>query len=344
MEYYLIALIFAVILGITGALIKTSGTRKKVLWIGGIIGVVGIIGIFAFPTAFITYNAGTGLSFFAVTGGTGSGEIDLGNTGTVIDVTGCSTTDSQTITLSATDKYTSVATGGSHRYKINGAPALTVSDAGTFTAYVGNNIEVLWMNASLTSYFSNPESFKVTCNGPRTFYTTLANNGTLTSSLKDNLGIAMTGGVNQTLGAGDVKDVQITLSGQYQKEFPNGFVGVIDYNKTTIDDVILNKDGINFASAIVPQTYSITYSSESNTKAYEIPAVLSNADLVFKVTLDADDTINPTVSGSDVILTLFPKNYFINEKNGGSFDGPSAQDENNAVTRTGSIAITINID
>src|SRR3990167_905145 len=166
--YYILALVIAVLLAITGALISKSRTRKKVLWIGGIIGVIGIIGIFAFPTYVFSYDATTGVKFFAVAGGAYIAP-PVVNAGKNVDVTGCSVTDSQTITLSATNKYTNLATGGTHRYSLNGAPALTVSDAGTFTAYVGNSIKVLWMNGSTSSYFGKPETFTVTCNGPRTF-------------------------------------------------------------------------------------------------------------------------------------------------------------------------------
>ncbi len=340
--YYLLVIIIAGILLGIGALSKASGKRKKLLWVGLVVLIAGIIVAVVYPTSVISNASGT-WSFFAVSGA-GYVTPPPANTGGTIDVTGCSVTDSQTITLSATDKYTNGATGGTHRYSLNGAPALTVSDAGTLTAYVGNTIKVLWMNESKTSYFSEPDTYQVTCNGPRTFYAKLANNGTLTSTLKDNTGVVIDQVNNQTLGVGDVKDVEITLSGQYQKDYPYGFVGVVDYNKTCIDDVVLTMGGDAFGTATIPQSDSIAYSSESNTKGYEIPGVFSNDDVVFKATIDADDTLNPTVDGSDVLIRLYPKNYYINDNTGGTYDGPSAQDEDNAVTRTGHETVTIHVD
>lgn len=338
---YIIASILAV-----GAIVSfTRGKRSKVLAmpknVTGVLFLIGALFLFALQMGYLA-QFNPALTPLTVSGGSDTSD---GGSNVNADIIGCSTTDSQTITLSAVNKYTEAATGGTHRYRLNGAPALTVSDAGTLTAYVGNKISVLWMNGTLTGYFSKPETYSVECNGPRTFYAKLTQNGSISASLKDNLGNTVNGGTNNmSLAAGDVKDAEVTLSGQYQREFPYGFVGVVDYNKTTMDDVILNKDGVNFASSTVPQTDTPTYGVDDVRKAYEVPAVVSNADLVFKATLDADDSNEPLSESSDVILRLYGKNYFINEKNGGAFEGPSVDDENGALTRTGYVTVTIDID
>lgn len=371
----LIIYILAILL-VVGAIVSFSRSKKsKVLMMPkNIAGIVFILVggfLFALQMGWLV-QVNSNLAPFAVSGvseiscpvGTSLVGGVCVEAGKKIDVTGCSVTDSQTITLSATDKYTNAAVGGSHRYSLGDAPASTVSDAGTLTAYVGNTIKVLWMNESKSSYFSKPETFTVTCNGlqrsdgtvinGRTASTKLVNNGTLTASLKNHLGNAIssatsaTGATNETLGTGDVKDVEITLSGDYQKEFPYGFVGVVDINKSVIDKVVLHTGETTdneFASATVPKSDSIAYASESSTKAYEIPVVVGSTNTVFKANIDVSDSRNPTGStGDDIIIRLYPKNYYVNNKNGGSYDGPSAEDEDQSLVRGQATTVYIHLD
>jgi len=271
----------------------------------------------------------------------GEEEVDLN-----VDVTGCDVGTKTTVTLSATDKYTTGAVGGYHRYKVNGNPAIEIADQGTFTASPGNTITVLWNNETSSGYYGSTNTYVLECTGAKTFSTQSVNNGTLTSSLKDSDDNTIDGSANnQTLGAGDVKDVAIKLSGEYKKDFPYGFVAVIEMNKTSMDDVVLSTDsGSVLTTATVPQSYSAVYGAESVKKAYFVPAIVSNSDLRLKATLDADDTINPGPGGSDAIIVLYPMNYFINEDNGGAFEGPSAEDEDNALTRDGGFTVTVHVD
>src|SRR3990167_3931556 len=71
-----------------------------------------------------------------------------------------------TVTLSATDAFNTSASGGTHRYRINGGPATTVADAGTFTALPGDVLSVLWGNGATTSgYYSFSQQLVVPCKG-----------------------------------------------------------------------------------------------------------------------------------------------------------------------------------
>jgi len=254
-----------------------------------------------------------------------------------------------TVTLSAQDKYTSASTGGSHRYRIcndNGcSPAKTVTDGSTLTASPGDVIEVLYYNGSTTGYFSAYEKYTVPCSGTKTFYTTLVNNGSLTTQVWNEEGdLIDSSGNNETLAAGDVVSLDMKVKGEYKKEFPYGLVLVVEYNKTTIDDVVVNLGGTNLVETEVPESYSATYGSDSAKVAFDVPAVISNEILSGTVTIDADDSEDPLVDGSDILLTYYPKNYYINEDKGGSFDGPAAEDEDNSVTRTGQFTYTLHID
>jgi hypothetical protein len=258
----------------------------------------------------------------------------------------CLTADTTTITLSAQDKYLTTSTGGYHRYSINGNPALTVANAGTFSASPGDKINVLWMNGTKPGYFSSVSDFIVPCSGTFTEKADLIANQTVTVRFFNSNGdlINGVGTGNQSLSAGDIKNVKTEIEGTYQKGFPYGFVAVVEFNKTSIDDVQLTSGGVELPSASVPQSHASTLGTESARKAYLISEINSNAKLELTTVIDADDTTTPVDDGSDVFLSLFPRNYFVNDKNGGAYEGPSAEDEYNAVTRTGQIASTLNVD
>jgi len=250
-----------------------------------------------------------------------------------------------TVTLSSTDKYTSVAAGTTHRYRVNNNPALTVANAGTFTASPGDVINILWGNETDGSYYGEVSSLTIPCVGTKTLTTELVQNGTLTIEVFNEEGnLITTTGENETLGVGDVVTLEAKLKGQYQRGFPNGGVMVVEFNGTgstsEVDDVVVDFGG---SAVAVPSIYSITLGTESRTKAYSIPAIMSNQIITGSIVIDADDTNNPS-DGSDVILTFYPKDYFVNGDNQGSFDGPAIVDEDDAQTFLHATAFTVSID
>ncbi len=331
--------IFLVLFGFIFGMTKKKKVMNKNKWIFA-------LPFLIFGFGLILFQSGTlaQFGFEPQTLAIGGEEIVEGGLDTSGAITGCDLGTKTTITLSAIDKYTSAGTSGTHRYRINGAPALEVSDTGTFTASPGDKLTILWENASTTGYFSDVSNVEVPCSGAKTFYTTLAQNGTLSSSIKDFDDDTVGSGNNVTLGAGDVKYATVKLSSAYQRDFPYGFVVTVEMNQTSMDDVILTQDGVELPSSTIPQSVSPTYSTESSRKAYLLGGIFSNEDVYIKVTLDADDSNNPQVSGGDVFLTFSPLNYFINEDNGGAFEGPSVEDEDNSLTRGAGTTVTIDID
>lgn len=230
-----------------------------------------------------------------------------------------------TVTLSAVDKYTTTATGGTHRYRINGGVAETVSDGGTFTASGGDTIEILWENGSAGSnYFSKVDQVTLPCDkGTVRLSTELVQNGTLTIEVFNEEGnLIDTSGENETIGAGDVVTLTAKLKGTFQRGFPYGGVLVVEYNATAYDDVIAEFGG---SKTNVPDFYTVS-NTANIAKAYTVPAILSNEILEGKITIDADDTHNPS-DVDDITLKFYPSNYYINEDTGGSFDGPAVEDE-----------------
>lgn len=256
--------------------------------------------------------------------------------GTQASILGCDLGTKTTVTLSGVDKYTNSASGGTHRYRVNGGPATTLSDAGTFTASPYDKISVLWMNASTTSYFSAISDESVACTGAVTFSHPLSNNGSLTSTVfNENTQVNTLGSNNQTLGTSDIKDVTVRLAGSFQADYPYGFLAVVEYNKTALDGVKLTLDGQELTQGTsVPNVYVPLWGTNGATKTYIIPALTSNADFNFKEQLDASNSMNPTSTNqANVTITYYPLNYYVNEQLGGAFSGPSAVDDNNALTR-----------
>src|SRR3990167_3254050 len=250
-----------------------------------------------------------------------------------------------TVTLSGQNKYTSVATGGNHRYRVNGAPAKTVADAGTFTASPGDVLSVLWLNESATGSFASTGTYTVPCSGTKTFSTLTVGNGSLTTKILDqdaNDLISASNGEN--LAAGDVVDLSMTLQSDYQKDIPYGLVRVVEYNKSTLDEVKLLSDGFVLVSASVPISDTPILAGSSTRIAYLIPELLSNAEYKYTVHIDADDTLNPSALDSNITFRDYPRTFFVDDDNGGSYSGPAAEDEDNVVTRTGQYTSTLNID
>lgn len=296
-------------------------TRKTALWIGMILVLPGVIGL---------VSPGTNLGFF-------NQEVSFG--GEVLGVAPetqpgvgelCAIEDT-TVTLSGIDKYTAIASSGTHRYRINNAPALTVSDAGTFTASPGDSVNILWMNGSETqsNYFSDISTEIIPCVGTKVFSKELIKNSTVTIDVFNEDGNKIDAKNNETLDAGDVTTLTARIKGQFQKGQPYGGVIICNYNNTDFDDCIVDFGG---EEVNVPQIYSL--GGNRRAKAYSIPAIFDTEQLDGTVTIDVDDTNNPYPDIQSALnLTYYPSDYFINEDLGGIYDGPAVEDEDDTQTK-----------
>jgi hypothetical protein len=258
-----------------------------------------------------------------------------------ISLPDCVGIEDTTVTLSAEDAYTSASTGGTHRYKLNGGPALTISDAGTLTASPGDQLQILWGNATSVSYLGDVTTTTVKCAGTHTISKKLYQNGTVTIRVFNEEGNLISDPENETLTNGDIVNLKIEMQGQFQRGLPWGGVIIAEYNKSTIDDVVIDVGGQETSA---PSIYAITLAAESSTKAYTVPPMLSNALLTGTVVVDADDSNDPAGGSDDIILTFYPNDYFINEDTGGSYDGPSIEDEDDVQTFAQTNTFTLCID
>jgi hypothetical protein len=297
-----------------------SGKDKKTGRTFLILGGIGIAVVFLLPLLGYDLFPSEGL---AITRGGAPPNVLPGATSCAEDTT---------VTLSSQDAYTSTASGGRHRYRINGVPSLTVADGGTFTASPGDRLQVLWMeNNSVDGIFSVLTNEVIPCAGTKTFTVNTYRNGTISLDIFNQEGnlIDNSTSENETLGAGDLVTLSARVRGTYQRGVPYGGIIVAEYDTTFYDDVILQFGG---SSVAVPTAYA-PIKSNNRTIAYEIPALFSNDVVTGSIVLDVGST-DPvaTTTYPGIFLTFMPNNYFTNEDTGGSFDGPAVEDEDNTQT------------
>ena len=323
---------------------KTSITRGK--WIG-VIGAVGLLTLVPFVATnlpFLSNQINFGGSSLAVgdsateEAGTPSNLVNTGKT------TLCAVEDT-TVTLSGEDFYTSVGTGGTHRYKVGNNIASTVSNAGTFTASPGDVLNVLWMNGSETSssYFSASKSYTVPCIGTFPVTEKFYRNGTVTIEVYNEEGnLIATTVENETVSSGDVVTLSAKLKGAYQRASPYGGVLIAEYGIPVLDDVIID---FGFPTKVAtPSYYTLTNGSQTS-KTYDVPPIFGTESLSGQITIDVDDTRDPTAVQVDVInLTYRAKDYFINQKTGGSYDGPGVEDEESTALSKPAVAYAVQLD
>src|SRR3990167_10215199 len=321
-------------------------TRKMWTWIGvGLIVAGGLpaLGLTDYGFSQINNQIPLGGSTLAVgDDGTDPGTpSNLVNTG---KTTLCAVEDT-TVTLSGEDFYTSVGTGGTHRYKVGNNIASTVSNAGTFTASPGDVLNVLWMNGSETSssYFSASKSYTVPCIGTFPVTEKLYRNGTVTIEVYNEEGnLIATTVENETVSAGDVVTLSAKLKGAYQRASPYGGVLIAEYGIPVLDDVIID---FGFPTKVAtPSYYTLTNGSQTS-KTYDVPPIFGTESLSGQITIDVDDTRDPTAVQVDVInLTYRAKDYFINQKTGGSYDGPGVEDEESTALSKPAVVYAVQLD
>lgn len=256
-----------------------------------------------------------------------------------------------TVTLSAIDAGTGDAVGGNHKYRINNGPTLRVADAGTFTGSPGNSLQILWGDNATTSssqaYFSKLQDTVIPCDGTYTVIDASGNaqslwrNGTsiTTKIFTTNNVVTANQTANETLGAGDVVNLDWSIQGQNDRAYPYGGVLTVELDKSSFDEenLVITLDGVQLQKVGTPNLHSI-FNSSFATVSFDFPALIETDKKEGTITLDVDDNNNPTVSKEasqeDLAVKFYlrPKNYYFDEQSGGLFAGPSVEDEKNVAT------------
>jgi len=237
-------------------------------------------------------------------------------------------TEDVTITISATDVYdSSVGIGGTHQYQIcdvNGeeicSTLKTVSNGGTDTASPGNVVKVLFGfgNATGTSiYLNDYKTFIIKDQGTQQLKSSLYRNGTVTSRIFNEEGNLIDDvSENETIAAGDTPSLSFDLQGQFERgQFAYGGCMMVDYNTTGYDDVVVVFD--KGTSKIGTPTYFTSRASGFQVKTYSIPPFKSNEKAAGTITIDADNTNDPTDDGTaaypgaggDILIEYIPNEW-----------------------------------
>ena len=258
-----------------------------------------------------------------------------------------------TVTLSATDKFTAVAAGTTHKYRkssngVTWGSASTVSDLGTFTASPYDWLDILYGNESDASYFGLTRKVQVPCKGtfdpaeiePVLLYA----NGTATLTVYTEGGDVIDGTTyNETLGVGDVANLKIELRASNQKGFPHGGVLSLELNKSDFDEekITLSLSGLTLTSTTAPTID--TLGNVGNTiVAWKVSAFEGTELHVGTLTLDVDGTYNPA-NTNDPIITFYPNDYYVDEDKNGAYSGPAVEDEDRAQTFSHTTTTTVHI-
>jgi len=219
---------------------------------------------------------------------------------------------------------TTKATTSYHRVIKNGVDKGLYLDGSTLTANPGDQVAIFW-GENDTTYYAAKQEFTVPCNGevtagemPDSNAYKMYSNGTgvTVRAFNTNDGNKNTDGVNQSLSAGDVETLDVELRGVYQKAMsPYGkIVVVIEANKSVYDELRLG----SFETATKPDQHTVE-NADKQTWTFEIPNLISNAQLDTNLVVDVDDTVDPTAvddAAHDILLTLYDEDWYQNSDTG----------------------------
>lgn len=347
MILYIVAGILA-LAGVYSIAKKEKKDKKKVMNILGIVLLAGAVFFGSWQYGLLaSYGIlpldkvaipGTNYSFSAAPTGTGGTRV-------------ITNAEDTTVTWAWVNKYTNAAGGGTHAYRVSSdggrtyAPTKTVSNAGTDTLSPGDVVKTLFGNGTDATYFGVVTQETIPTKGTYTIYTEAVANGTLTMRVFNEEGnIIDTLGENETIGAGDTVNLKVELQGPNKAGFPYGGVLIIELNGTEYDEANteLTFNDLTLRKVSTPSVHSISQ-TVNKVITYEVSAIEGTAVHTGNLYLDADDSTNPGDS-NDPILVFRPYDYFINEDNGGAFEGPAVEDEDNTATFDHQTNITINTD
>jgi len=214
-----------------------------------------------------------------------------------------------------------------HQVFVNGINEGAKLDGSTMTVTPGDEICIVYgINSSATpgtGFYANKQCFTVPCDGRISTASRQdsdayklcqidANGMTVRFFNEDNGNLnAVTD--NETLGAGDVINMEMTYQGTYEDCFsPYGdMVAVVSANTTNYDEIKIG----SYPAANSPKLHkSVEFGVDEIHWAYSLPGVKSNEKVETTLTVDVDDSTNPGTTNDAIInVTLYDQDYFIND-------------------------------
>lgn len=266
---------------------------------------------------FAMFSAIVALGYFAYQGGifTAIGNGIAGYFATVsnepIKTTSCTLLSSPSVTFKAFDAYNASPITVGFKYRPVGETSWSSGTTGTaVTLSALGDYEVMIANDNAT-YYSETFNWKVPCDlnpSKETKLSAIATYSSVSVVVTNADGSVNSDSVPQALGAGDVKNVKITISGQYKKEYGNDqILMTCNGTKSVLDEI--DFAGLQSVSELNNLTKDSTYLYRSwiiNDK------LMSNTnEIKLTSSIDADDTTAPGTE--DILCTLYDKSWNINE-------------------------------
>ena len=226
------------------------------------------------------------------------------------------------VTFDAVEKYNAGnAVTGSIFYTVNGDPYKVAADGSTVTMSPGDNV-VAYFSLNGTDHYATKVEDTIPCQGTYTIRGDVYKNQSLTITIWNTDGTVNDGSGadgNQSLSAGDVKNIAFKIEGTYETGAPYGYRIVCEANSTAYDELDLRLDaGYGTATvAEIPHQFNVA-SAKNDAYAWDIPAIISNEEIKGKITVDVSDSNDPTpVAANQIKCYLYDYDYFL--KDDGTF-------------------------
>lgn len=249
---------------------------------------------------------------------------------------GCDATTTPSLTVQIQDRYSESLTAVNYAYRRDGG-AWTTANGNTITIAgdPGSIIDIELAPDNTSFYGASKYGYEMPCSEVPEIQmdvVTVATNS-MSSTVWNDDGTPNTATVAQALGAGEVKNIQVRLIGEYLKDYGDPFDGdanilVCPYNNTVFDS--LNFAGLSTTD--VPDQVSLA--SGNFYGAWKVPILHSNSDnagsgFTYTASVDTDDSSGPTVL-HNITCTLYDPQTYLDSTVGVTKYLTGVEDENNA--------------
>lgn len=232
--------------------------------------------------------------------GPGAGVCAIKGEVMVSGVCTCLKTDTVTTTFNLKNKHIATATFGAETnfsYVKNGGPATEVANAGQKSFSSGDELRVFAAYGS-PDYNSRLLEVTVPCAPTFDVYADVVRIGNLTSTLTNgDTGEAMkyassNASGNLTIGAAQTKWAEVKIVQEAKDGNQNGYRLVCDGNQSAYDDIkcLDSTGGTEYPEGTVPSRLWVLRGGLYEGYAWELPALDSNDELIYRMQLEATST------------------------------------------------------
>lgn len=248
----------------------------------------------------------------------------------------CDSTTSPTLGVPIQNRYTELSTAVNYAYRINGGTWTASNGASLSIAGDPGTIIDIELAPDNTSFYGESRyGYVMPCKETPQLVmevSTVATNS-MTSTVWNDDGSVNSGTQAQALGTGENPNLELRLKGEKDKDYGDPYDGdynilVCPYNNTVFDSISIT----GLSTTDVPDQVSL--SAGNFYDAWKVPILESNTQnngqgLTYTMTLDTDDTNQPTVA-HNITCTLYDPQTFWDGTSGVLKYETDVEDETNA--------------